>query len=181
MGRDPRDGGLARPPAVELRFATAGDSDAGAIAALRSAVAERLTEEYGGGHWSGLATERGVLGALRTSRVLVARRGADIVGTLRLATKKPWAIDTSYFTKVARPLYLTDMAVAPRMQRMGIGRALLEQAASAARAWPADAIRLDSYDANAGAGPFYEKCGYREVGRASYRGNPLIYYEMLLG
>jgi GNAT superfamily N-acetyltransferase len=174
-----RDGTVARP-AVKLRFVSAGESDAAAIAALRSAVARRLTEQYGGGHWSGLATERGVLSALRNSRLLVARTGAEIVGTLRLATKKPWAIDASYFTKVERPLYLTDMAVAPALQRRGIGRQLLKEAASVARTWPADAIRLDSYDADAGAGPFYEKCGYREVGRASYHGTPLIYYELVL-
>jgi GNAT superfamily N-acetyltransferase len=179
MGRHPGDGGVARRP-VRVRVGTAEESDAAAIAAIRSAAAERLTEAFGGGHWSGLTSERGALLAIRTSRVLVARRGTAVVGTLRLATKKPWAIDASYFTQVDRPLYLTDMAVDPRVQRSGIGRRLLEGAAAVARAWPADAIRLDSYDAAAGAGPFYEKCGYREVGRASYRGNPLIYYEMLL-
>jgi GNAT superfamily N-acetyltransferase len=183
MERDSRDGGVARRAitAAELRFGTAEDSDAAAIATLRSAVAERLTEEYGGGHWSGLATEAGVLRAVRTSRVLVAWQGSEIVATLRLATRKPWAIDATRYTQVARPLYLTDMAVDPRLQRLGIGRQLLAEAAAVARVWPADAIRLDSYDDPAGAGPFYEKCGYREVGRAAYRGTPLIYYELLLG
>ena len=152
-----------------------------AVAELRSAVAERLTEEYGGGHWSGLASEAGVLRAVRTSRILVARQGSELVGTLRLSTRKPWAIDATRYTKVARPLYLTDMAVEPRVQRLGIGRQLLAEAASIARAWPADAIRLDSYDAESGAGAFYEKCGYREVGRGTYRGTPLVYYELLLG
>jgi GNAT superfamily N-acetyltransferase len=174
-----RHGGVT-PARAALRFATAEEADAGAIARLRSAVAERLTEEYGGGHWSGLATEKGVLRSLRTSRLLVARDGARIVGTLRLATKKPWAIDAAYFTKVDRPLYLTDMAVDPEVQRMGIGRQLLGHAVSVARAWPAGAIRLDSYAANAGAGPFYEKCGYREVGRTTFRMTPVVYYEMVL-
>jgi hypothetical protein len=118
MGRDTRDGRVARP-SLGLTFATARESDAAAIAAVRSAAAEHLTEEFGGGHWSGLTSERGVLSAMRTSRVLVARRGREIVATLRLATKKPWAIDASYYTKVARPLYLTDMAVDPGIQRMG--------------------------------------------------------------
>lgn len=112
--------------------------------------------------------------------MLVARSGGRIVGTLRLATKKPWAIDRKYFTQVRRPVYLTDMAVDPAVQRTGIGRQLLEYAASVTRSWPADAIRLDSYDANAGAGPFYAKCGLREVGRVTYRGTPLIYFEMVL-
>ena len=45
---------------------------------------------------------------------------------------------------------------------------------------PSDAIRLDAFDADAGAGEFYSKCGFREVGRASYRSVPLIYFEMLV-
>jgi GNAT superfamily N-acetyltransferase len=180
MECDSRDGGIARRATVELHFATAEESDVGAIAELRSVVAERLTEQYGGGHWSGLASEAGVLRAVRTSRILVARYGSELVATLRLSTRKPWAIDATRYTRVARPLYLTDMAVDPRVQRMGIGRQFLAEAVSVAHAWPADAIRLDSYDSAAGAGPFYEKCGYREVGRGTYRGTPLIYYEMLL-
>jgi hypothetical protein len=43
-----------------------------------------------------------------------------------------------------------------------------------------DAIRLDAYDAEAGAGPFYAKCGFEERGRVVYKGDPLIYYELLL-
>jgi GNAT superfamily N-acetyltransferase len=168
------------PSRIDLRLATAVDVDAAAIAALRTAVAQRLTDKFGRGHWSGAVTEGIVLRAIRTSRVLVARTDGGIVGTLRLATKKPWAIDPRYFTKVDRPLYLTDMAVHPTMQRTGIGRRLLEDAVSIARSWPADAIRLDSYDAAAGAGPFYAKCGLRDMGRVTYRGTPLIYFEMVL-
>ena len=108
------------------------------------------------------------------------RRGDEIVATLRLATKKPWAIDTSYFTDCKRPLYLTDMTVAPSLQRRGVGRLCVDAARELARTWPGDAIRLDAYDAAAGAGPFYQKCGFREVGRVTYRGTPLVYFEMLI-
>jgi GNAT superfamily N-acetyltransferase len=155
-------------------------ADALAIAALRTAVAGDLTARYGPGHWSGCATERGVLLGIRTSRVLVAHRGTTILGTLRLATKKPWAIDVAYFTAVPRPLYLMDMAVMPGHQGRGVGRRLLEAAAEAARAWPAQAIRLDAYDAPAGAGGFYESCGYTARGHVVYRGVPLLYYERVL-
>jgi len=99
---------------------------------------------------------------------------------LLLQTKKPWAIDRSYFTAVPRPLYLTSMAVEPPLQRQGIGRLIIEKAKSVARSWPAQAIRLDAYDADAGAGGFYDKCGSRETGRAGYRGTGLIYHELLL-
>lgn len=110
----------------------------------------------------------------------MARNDAGVVGTLRLATKKPWAIDTAYFSAAERPLYLTSMAVAPAAQRQGIGSLLLREAEAVARSWPGDCIRLDAFDGRAGAGPFYAKCGYREVGRVSYRNVPLIYFELML-
>ena len=121
-----------------------------------------------------------MLRALKTSRVFVARRGADLLGTVRLATKKPWAIAPSYFTAVHRALYLHDLAVAPESQRQGIGNRLITEAKVAARAWPSQAIRLDAYDHPAGAGAFYRHCGFQEVGRVSYRGVPLVYFEWLL-
>jgi GNAT superfamily N-acetyltransferase len=72
------------------------------------------------------------------------------------------------------------MFVAVESQGKGIGRRLLAEAVETARAWPGDGIRLDAYDAKAGAGDFYAKCGFREVGRATYRQVPLRYFEMLV-
>ena len=72
------------------------------------------------------------------------------------------------------------MAVHPDFQGKGVGRVLLKEAKAAAQAWPADTIRLDAFDAKAGAGPFYAKCGFREVARVSYKGNPLVYFELML-
>jgi len=162
----------------ELKLATADDAEA--IASLRTAVAQRLTLQYGKGHWSSAASAKGVLFDLRTSRVYVARCEERLIATLRLATKKPWAIDKTYFSACERPLYLTSMAVDPELQRTGIGRLCIEETKKIVKSWPADAIRLDAYDAEAGAGEFYRKCGFREVGRVSYRATPLIYFEMLL-
>jgi ribosomal protein S18 acetylase RimI-like enzyme len=72
------------------------------------------------------------------------------------------------------------MAVHPDWQCQGIGRLCIEEAKRLATQWPGDAIFLDAYDAAAGAGEFYRKCGFREVGRVTYRNAPLIYFEMLL-
>ena len=169
---------MSRSKRFSLTLGTA--NDAAALAALHTAVAENLTRLHGRGAWSTKTSEKGVLYAMRTSRVFVAREDAEIGATLRLATKKPWAIDVSYFTPCSRPLYLLAMAVAPARQRKGLGRKCLEEATRAARRWPADAVRLDAFDAEAGAGGFYARCGWSEVGRASYRNTPLIYYEFLL-
>ena len=168
---------------MKLVFAAATHSDAAVLAALHRAVAEDLTRRFGRGFWSSSPTERGVLSTLRKptfSRILIARANRRVIGTLRLATKKPWAIDTAYFTPASRPLYLTGMAVDPDFQRQGVGRLLLKEAEAAARAWPANAIRLDAFKAEAGAGAFYAQYGFREVARVTYKRDPLVYFEMLL-
>jgi len=112
--------------------------------------------------------------------VYVAREGSRLVATLALSRRKPWAIDLRLFTPAPTALYLTAMAVAPDRQRAGIGRRCLEDARSIARAWPADVIRLDAFDATAGAGDFYAKCGLRELSRGAYRGIPHRYFELFL-
>lgn len=165
---------------ADLSFAAATDADAATIALLRTAVAEDLTRAYGRGHWSSAVTEQSVRRGLLTSTVVLARHEAAIIAVLRLATKKPWAIDPSYFTSARRPLYLSDMAVDPQQQQRGVGRRLLEEAEAIARGSGSDAIRLDAYDTAAGAGPFYAKCGFHEVGRVTYRKTPLVYFELIL-
>jgi GNAT superfamily N-acetyltransferase len=165
---------------VRLTFRDATLDDVPVLAALQNSVAGALTARFGEGHWSSLTTERGAALSQRHARVRVGVSGKHILTVLRLATKKPWAIDVSYFTPVKRPLYLTGMAVAVARQGEGLGRLALQDARAVAAAWPADAIRLDAYDADAGSGRFYLECGFEERGRVVYRGNPLIYYELLL-
>ena len=169
-----------RPPSPKFTFQLATADDAPALAALHTSVAAHLTAQHGRGHWSLNTTEKGVLFALRNAHVYTARLGNELVGTLNLARKKPWAIDTSYFATRARPLYLVNMAIVPEKQRQGLGRRCLQEAIRVAREFPTDAIRLDAYDGPAGAGGFYASCGFTEAGRASFREQPLIYYELLL-
>lgn len=165
---------------MALVFDTAREEDAAELVMLRNESAKKLTEKFGKGPWSGGCTEKGVLFGMRTSRVVLAREKGRIAGTLSLQTKKPWAIDPAHFTKVQKPLYLVSMFVSVERQGQGIGRRLLEEAIEIARKWPAEAIRLDAYDANAGAGDFYAKCGFREVARAKYRDVPLRYFERII-
>lgn len=146
---------------------------------MRVAAADRLTRDFGDGHWSAQTHEGSVRRDFAVSRVLVARDGTKIVGTLTLQTKKPWAIDPAYFTPCNKAIYLINMAVAPDQQRSGVGRALLEEAADVSGWIPAQAIRLDAYDAPAGAGGFYRKCGYTPRGGKAYRGVPLLYFELM--
>lgn len=165
---------------MPLRFRDAKLDDVAAIAALQNAAAGALTARYGPGPWSALVSERGVAFAQRHARVRVGRDGRRIVTVLRLATRKPWAIDVSCFTPVKRPLYLTGMAVLPGHQGQGLGRMALEDACAVAVEWPADSIRIDAFAAEAGAGGFYARCGFTERGRVVYKGDPLVYFERLV-
>src|SRR5271154_1411089 len=98
-GRTVNEGSLGKRPSSTRHFCfRAGvPGDVAELAALHTAVAEHLTSDYGKGPWSSHTSGKGVLYAMRHSEVLVATEGAQIVATLRLATKKPWAIDTNYF------------------------------------------------------------------------------------
>lgn len=163
---------------IRLEIATA--IDVAALVSLQNAVAQDLTSRYGKGHWSSNVSDKGVLFAMTRATVYAARYRRRLVGMLALSRRKPWSIDKTYFGASKLPLYLTSMAVTPDKQRQGIGRLSIESACEMAREWPGDAIRLSAYDAAAGGSEFYRKCGFREVGRVKYRGNPLIYFEMSL-
>ena len=165
---------------TRLTFREARATDASVVAALRTSTARDLTTRFGRGHWSSEASERGAAYDMRIAKVWLVRSGRATVATFKLSTRKPWAIDRSYFTDCERPLYLTSMSVRPDYQRRGIGRRCVDEIVRIARAWPADAIRLDAYDADAGAGGFYARAGFRHVGNVTYRGNPLVYFEMML-
>jgi GNAT superfamily N-acetyltransferase len=163
---------------IKLKLAT--PDDVADLVGLRAAVNENLRSQYGDGYWLARPTEKSALFVMTYSRVYIARHRNKLIASLTLSTRKPWAIDKKYFYVSEMPLYLTAMAVTPTHQHRGIGRSCIEQARQIAVKWPADAIRLDAYDADAGAGEFYRKCDFREVGRAVYRVAPLIYFEILL-
>ena len=165
---------------MRLRLELADAEDVPDLVALRSAVNAHLARVFGEGYWCSRPTERGALFGMRRGQVYVARNRGRMIASLTLSRTKPWAIDRKHFSPMKNPLYLTAMAVDPRHQRHQLGRQCIEEARRIAIEQSADAICLDAYDCAAGAGPFYAKCGFREVGRAVYRTAPLIYYEMVL-
>jgi GNAT superfamily N-acetyltransferase len=166
------------PPRATFHLEPAGTGDAAAIAAVRLAAARELTSRHGTGTWSfAVDSEAGVRLELGGGGVFLAREGTRAIATLRLATRQPWLGTFPFFTACARPVFLTAMAVQPERQRQGVGRRCLEEARRIAAEWHGDMIRLDSYDAPAGAGDFYRRCGYREVARVDYHGTPLLLFE----
>ena len=163
-----------------LSFHVASEADAEELAALHALAGDELTRLHGQGHWSLYEKVKAVLRGITTAHTVCARHSGRIVGTYRLTTKKPWAIDLAYFTPAKKVVYLQSMAVLPMVQRKGVGRALLDHAVRHAQENGIEAIRLDAYDSPAGAGGFYAKCGFQARGGKVYRTVPLLYCEWLV-
>src|SRR6476469_3318363 len=72
---------MLAPRIIRLAFTVADEASAPAIAALRIETAKDLTARFGRGHWSGEASERGVVAGMRESQVWIARKGKDVVAT----------------------------------------------------------------------------------------------------
>lgn len=166
---------------MDITIAKATRADARALTALRTAVAQGLTQQHGVGPWSAFPSRATVTRTLRASNVLVARRGQEIVGTVRLIRANPLLLDTRAFTPVGVAIYLIGLAVDSRCRGQGIGRELVDACKGIACSWPAQALWLDAYEHPAGAGGFYEKCGFRKVGATVFKDEPqphdLSFYE----
>jgi GNAT superfamily N-acetyltransferase len=161
-----------------LTFSAATPADAEELAALRNAIAADFLQRFGLKTFN--TTSRGILCDLRWGQLLIARHKNQIVSSLLLVKKKPWAIDITYFTPVEHPLYVRAMNTHPSLQRRGAGSRLLKYALAFAKHSGSDALRLDAFDAPHGAGGFYLKCGFAHRGHATYRNAPILYFEYLL-
>lgn len=89
------------------------------------------------------------------SMVLVARRGADMVGFVQL-----YPMFSS--VRLARTWILNDLYVLPTNRRGGVARALMDAAADFARADGAAGIALETSRDNAAARALYRAAGWQE-------------------
>jgi GNAT superfamily N-acetyltransferase len=176
---------------MKLTIDEATPNDVAEILALRLAVGARMQERFGDDRWAPPISESSVRRLFKGPRIrksdgatlikiLVGRSRGEIVALTRMQTKKPWAFDLKYFMACAKAVYLGDVEVLPKCQGRGFGTQLMAAAIGHARTWPVDAVRTSAFDGAAGAGLFYTKCGFREMGRVKYRKIPMIYFEMIL-
>lgn len=165
---------------MRLRLAIA--HDAKVIRAISVAAADRLTWDFGPGHWSrgrSLETIRKYIGQ---GTQYVADDQGEVLGSFKLTDQKIGFYRSAWFADPkAKAGYLTDMAVHPDQQRKGVGRAMMAEADRVAEGLGMKAIRLDAYDGPSGAGRFYEKCGFTLVHMGEINGTALEYFERVLG
>lgn len=87
---------------------------------------------------------------LELGRVIVARRGADLVGHLQLVP-----------TGIAGEVELKNMAVVPEHRATGVGRALVEAAIEQTRADGCRQMLVATGGADVGNLRFYQRLGFR--------------------
>ena len=137
------------------------------IHSLSLAAADGLTRRFGKGAWSDISLLNTLRRVLRGGTLFIIVTGGKVVGT--------FTVDT-----VKGDFYLRSMSVQPASQRHGIGRRAMTEIETLARLRCLKAIRSDAYEADAGAGGFYLKCGYKETGHGVSNGVKLAYYEKVL-
>ncbi len=167
---------------MNVAIRAADGADAETIHAIRSSAADALTAEFGSGHWSHVES----LATLRRHAVdrdlFLAMNEGEAIGTFELQSKKPGFYSKHWFADPDAPAcYLFNMAIVKTSQRHGLGRAIMAEMEALAATDGKRALRLDAYDAPAGAGVFYGKCGYDFVHEGSFNRVALRYYEKLLG
>jgi ribosomal protein S18 acetylase RimI-like enzyme len=105
---------------------------------------------------------------LRTHRVTVAERGGEIVGLVVLGIG-----DEGFF--------VDNVAVDPSHQGIGVGRALLEHAESAARDAGFDSLYVYTHERMAENLALYSRIGYVEYDRRLNEGARIVYLRKTLG
>ncbi len=67
------------------------------LVVFRTAVNLHLAHQHGEGFWLARSTEKGALAGMKRGRVFIGRWRGKIIASLTLSTRKPWAIDATYF------------------------------------------------------------------------------------
>jgi ribosomal protein S18 acetylase RimI-like enzyme len=101
---------------------------------------------------------------VRTQRVIVALRGGQILGLVVLGVS-----DEGFF--------VDNVAVDPSHQGIGVGKALLEHAESAARDAGFDSIHLYTHERMTENLALYSRIGYVEYDRRMLEGTRIVYLQ----
>jgi ribosomal protein S18 acetylase RimI-like enzyme len=99
---------------------------------------------------------------VRSQQVIVAERGGEIAGLVVLGVG-----DEGF--------YVDNVAVDPSRQGLGVGKALLERAESAARDAGFDSIYLYTHERMAENLALYARIGYVEYDRRLHGGARIVY------
>lgn len=161
---------------VSIRLAE--PDDLARIHGISANAASDLVEKHGHGHWGVISTRKTLKRATQEASLYVIAQDGLTVGTFRLTNNKIVFYRKAWF---ARPddlaAYLLNMAIDPAYQRQGIGQVAMREIDQRVRDMNLLALRFDAYAGPAGAGIFYQKCGYMLVHKGCVGDVALEYYE----
>jgi len=145
-----------------------GRDQAKEVRELARSCAEKLTKEFGEGHWSKVYTLGTWQRRCEEKDVYLCRDRGKIVATFTLSERKPTYVSKRKFTKPNEKfLWLSNLFVHASKQRRGYGRKCLKKCREIAARENAKWVWFDAYAAKAGASVFYEKCGCKRVDETS--------------
>ena len=148
---------------------------------IRRSAADLLTSVHGEGHWSTVTSVKTIRKHAEAGLVYLFFEGDSPIGTFHLVDRKIGFYKKEWFEIPDQPaFYLMHMALHPDRQRKGLGREMMIEIEAIAVNKSIHSIRFDAYNADAGAGKFYEKCGYQLVHKGSFNSVALLYFEKVL-
>jgi len=108
-------------------------------------------------------------------------RGGEPVATFTAGCDAPHYLDLSLWPNGAEPsFYLSQLAVSPKLQGRGIGRACIAAVERLALEHGCRSIRLDAAEAHAELLDWYLDLGYRESCRYEAFGTRMVGFEKLV-
>lgn len=165
---------------MTLAFRRAGADDAAVVHALL-ADAGRTMAAHGFHNWDPPYPLERVTADIAEREVWLVQDDGVAVATYTLAPTPVRAYEfVPWSDPDARALYLNRLAVAPALQRHGIGAACLGAIDAHAREVGARAVRCDVLEANEALCAFYERHGYVRRGARAHSGWTFACYERVL-
>jgi GNAT superfamily N-acetyltransferase len=169
--------------ANEFRIRRASIEDVEGLHAVLAACGLDLRDRLGLTHWfpaypRDLFEEQAAKGWVFA---VEKRDDTEIMATFTASQEAPAYLDLSLWGSSGEPsLYLTRLAVLPRFQRRGIGRACIGAVERLALERDCRSVRLDAAELHARLLNWYVKLDYREVGRYEALGNRMVGFEKLV-
>lgn len=155
---------------IKIRLATEKDIDA--IEQLYDNLNDYLgsTTNYPGWKKGIYPARQDAVAGIEEGCLFVATENGEIVGSMILRHKPEKAYLTAPWQAALEDssvLVIYTFAVNPKTLQLGIGKKMLEFAASYAKDTNIKALRLDVYEKNTPAICLYEKCGFQYIDTVS--------------
>jgi len=168
---------------AEVRIRPASIADVEALHAILVECGFDMRDRLGLAHWVPAYPRQLFEEQAKEGEVywIGVRENDNPVATFTASQEAPAYLNPSLWDSGGEPsFYLTRLAVLPRFQRRGIGRACIGAVERLALERDCRSVRLDAAEQHARLLNWYVKLDYREVGRYEALGNRMVGFEKLI-